>query len=396
MIKKKRGIVGILMILIGSLFTMQVSASGGEPMEGSQLEQFEKSEEPLFDGFAEMDYCLFLETHLDYGVTLDYYRYGIYGDFVRTMQEGEAVYFALNEKLIGNRLALRTHTEWYANEEPFIQDISPDLEWTISRKYTDVAAKLNIDKAYYQGQELEQKELEIGSGTALFEFQRKETNGTYELMEDEKLKRWDEITMTVWGRKYSLQDFQRISISSIDEYGKLLAVVAPDNKSIGIYSMESGEELQHMEMVADIDTDWPIEVSQINGNAESGWIVFSNGDVTYRMPYPDGSLEKLGEFMYGTTFSPDGKYLAYFTGNRILAELCQSWSDEKHADKLEKWEQMYARWETVGTGWYVEELETGKKTFIYIEPWQEDYGSTIRSGRCVWLQKDRLLQILNP
>ena len=112
------------------------------------------------------------------------------------------------------------------------------------------------------------------------------------------------------------------------------------------------------------------------------------------MTYPDGSLEKLGEFMYGTTFSPDEKYLAYCTGNRVLDELWMFWTNEKYAEKLEKWHQMYERWETTGSGWYVEELETGKKTYIYIEPWQEDEGSSINTRRCVWIQKDRLLQIL--
>ena len=372
----------------------QVKASGGETIEGSRLEQFEKENVPLFDGFAEMNYCLFLETHLDYGVSLDYYRYGIYGDFVRTTREGEELYFNLNEKMLGNKLNLYTHTEWYYNTEPFIQNISPDLEWVIFRQYTDVAAKINIDKAYYQKQDIGQKEWNRENENAFFELQRKEDDGTYELMEEEVLKRWNKITMTVWGGKDSLYDFLRRSISSFDEYGKLLAVAMPDNTGIGVYSMENGEELQHIDIADSIDTDWPLELSQIKGTAESGWIVFSNGDVTYRMTYPDGSLEKLGEFMNGTTFSPDEKYLAYCTGNRVLGELCLLWSDKKYAQKYEKWQQMYERWENTGSGWYVEELETGKKTYIYIEPWQEDYGSTIRDGRCVWIQKDKLLQIV--
>ncbi len=70
--KTKLGTIGIISIaLTTSLFAIQAKASGGEPIEGSQLEQFEKENAPLFDGFAEMDYCLFLETNLDYGVTGD-------------------------------------------------------------------------------------------------------------------------------------------------------------------------------------------------------------------------------------------------------------------------------------------------------------------------------------
>lgn len=194
----------------------------------------------------------------------------------------------------------------------------------------------------------------------------------------------------VWGWKDRFWPYRAKSISAIDEYAKLLAIAAPDNESIGIYSMESEEELQHIEIADSIDTDWPIEVSQIKGNAESGWIVFSNGDVTYRITYPDGTLEKLGEFMYGTTYSPDGKYLAYCTGNEIMSDLWMVLPEEKQ----EKWQQMYIRWENVGTGWYVEELETGKKTYIHIETWESDDG-TVRSGRCAWIQKNKLLQIIN-
>lgn len=394
--KTKTGITGIILIMLTTLlFAIQVKASGGEPIEGSRLEQFEKENAPLFDGFAEMDYCLFLETNLDYGVTLDYDRYGIYSDFTQTEQEGEELYFTLNEKLIGNKLKLYTHTEWHYNMEPFIQNISSDLELVISRQYTDAAAKMNIDRAYDQKQEIGQKEWSKEYEDAYFELQRKEDDGTYELIEDEKLRRWEEITKNAWGWNWNLHDFLRRSVSSFDEYGKLLAVAMPDNTGIGVYSMESGEELQYIDIADSIDTDWPLELSQIKGTAESGWIVFSNGDITYRMTYPDGNLEKLGEFMYGTSFSPDEKYLAYCTGNRVLDELWMDWTDKKYAQKLEKWHQMYEQWETTGSGWYVEELETGKKTYIYIEPWQEDYGSSINTGRCVWIQKDRLLQIVS-
>ena len=394
--KTKTGIVGIILIILTtSLYAIQAKASGGEPIEGSQLEQFEKEHAPLFDGFADMDYCLFLETNVKYGASLDYDRYGIYGDFTRTTREGEELYFSLNEKMIGNKLELYTHTEWHDNMEPFIQNITPDLELIISRQYTDAAAKMNIDRAYYQKQEIGQKEWNIEYENTYFELQRKEDDGTYELIEDEKLRKWEEITKNAWGWNWNLHDFLRRSISSFDEYGKLLAVAMPDNAGIGVYSMESGEELQYIDIADSIDTDWPLEVSQIKGTAESGWIVFSNGDVTYRMTYPDGSLEKLGEFMYGTTFSPDEKYLAYCTGNIVLDDLWTVLTSKEYSEKLEKCHQLYARWETVGNGWYVVELETGNKTYIPIPVEEDTWGTRpLSDGRCVWIQKDKLLQIV--
>ncbi|MCM1261775.1 MAG: hypothetical protein NC313_03565 [Butyrivibrio sp.] len=378
-----KGIIWIALTVI--LSVIQVEASVGEQIEENSI--------PLFDGFAKMDYCMFLETHLDYGVTLDYYRYGIYGDFVSTTQEGETVYLALNEKLLGNTPILCTHREWFDNEEPLVWNISPDLEWVISRQnnYMNV---IYTDRIYYQGTELGQKKGYEGDDIALFAMQRKEDGEIYEQMEEEKIEKWEKIIRKAreWSADAFWESWAQIA-SAIDEYGNLLAVAAPDNKSIGIYSVDNGEELQHIEMAACIDTDWPIEVSQIKGNEEIGWIVFSSGDTTYLMSYPDGELKKLGEFMYGTTFSPDGKYLAYCTGNEVLFDLCHDWASKDTLDKMDKWNQMYERWESVGTGWYVEELETGKKTFIYIEPWQEDYGSIIRSGRCVWIKRDKLLQV---
>lgn len=201
--------------------------------------------------------------------------------------------------------------------------------------------------------------------------------------------------MIVWGWNWNLHDFLRRSISSFDEYGELLAVAMPDNTGIGVYSMESGVELQYVDIADSIDTDWLLEVSQIKGTADSGWIVFSNGDVTYRMTCPDGSLEKLGEFMYGTTFSPDEKYLAYCTGNIVLDDLWTGLTGKEYAEKLEKCHQLYARWEMVGNGWYVVELETGNKTYIPIPVEEDTWGTRpLSDGRCVWIQKDKLLQIV--
>lgn len=58
---------------------------------------------------------------------------------------------------------------------------------------------------------------------------------------------------------------------------------------------------------------WETEeaISQFVGDEESGWLVFSNGDTTYRLNYPDREPEKIGEFMFDTTYSSDGKYLMF-------------------------------------------------------------------------------------
>ncbi len=376
----KRIISSVIIILAYLVFTIRVSASGGEEMAGSQLEQFENLEET--------EYALFLETNVGYGVTLDYYKYGIFGDFTKDEQEGEDIYFKLCEKILGNKLELNTHEEWYGNRSVFIQNVSPDMKWVISKQYIDESNIEYISELYYEDQKLEQKQEYEEEKITLFALRKKENDEAYELVEEEKIKKQEELVMDTWEWEYC-QTFIAKEISCMDEYGKLLAISEPDNQSIGIYDTENWSMIHHI-TINGIDTDYPIEISQVAGDEEKGWMVLSNGDATYRMTYPDGETEKIGEFMYDTTYSPDGKYRAYCTGNAVLDELWTSFPDEK----LDKINNLYIEWAKIPPGWYVEELTTGKKTYIPIETWKQD-NRPIYGGRCVWIQKDKLLQILN-
>ncbi|MCM1049473.1 MAG: hypothetical protein NC433_13730 [Clostridiales bacterium] len=340
---------------------------------------------PIFDGFSKMDYCLFLETDVGYGVTSDYYRYGIYGDFVKTAKEGEEIYFLLNDKMVGSKLNLNTHEEWESNVTPHIQNVSPDLEWVISRQYTAAIHTDYVDRLYYQNKEIAQREEYIYDDSMTFTLKKTENSESYEVMDREKWYIAKDLIADIWGH-YIVEE--RTAVSCIDEYGKLLAISEKSNDSIKIYDMDNWD-LLHDIKIKDIDSDWPIEISQIVGNAEEGWLVFSNGDVTYKMTYPDGNMEKIGEFMYGTTYSPDGKYLAYCTGNIVLNDIWMELPDEK----LDKFNSLYNRWKKIAPGWYVEELETGKVAYIPVETWEQD-GRPLYSGRCVWIKRDELLDML--
>ena len=83
-INKKCSLLTILMVIFIIFSTVNnVNASGGEEMEGSELEKYLLQNgigetKGLFDDFEEMDYALFLETNVGYGVTGNYYKYGIY------------------------------------------------------------------------------------------------------------------------------------------------------------------------------------------------------------------------------------------------------------------------------------------------------------------------------
>ena len=53
----------------------------------------------------------------------------------------------------------------------------------------------------------------------------------------------------------------------------LLAEVKWDNRHIGIYEIDSGAELFEFDF-SQLDEDWSLEISQLCGDCDSGWIIF--------------------------------------------------------------------------------------------------------------------------
>ena len=361
----------------------------GQFVSGDRVKTAESVEEAVvsFDDFEEMDYALFLESNIGYGLTLNYYRYGIYGDFVNTVREGEDVYFRLCKAMLGTDISWKSNYEWAESAEIMhIQKLSPDLQWIVARKYFDGSAYGHYeDKAIYNGDIIVEAEDRIFNAETYFNLKKTE-QGTYELMSDELLEKRKQLVGEMGGYTYiwALED-----TTCLDEYGKYLAISAPDSQSIGLYSTEDWN-LRRRITIDGVDTDYPLAISQLVGDEESGWLVFSNGDTTYRLDYPNGQPEKIGEFMFDTTYSPDGKYLAYYTGNFELDDL---WTlfDRNKLDKIYK---LYDEWAQIPTGWYVQEVKTGNTTYIPVEVSIGD-PVPLYGGRCVWLEKDKLFQVLN-
>lgn len=353
------------------------------------LEESIEETKVSFDGFGEMDYALFLESNVGYGVTLNYYKYGIYGDFVNTLREGEEVYFELCKAMLGTEISWKTHEDWADSKEVLhIQNLSPDLQWIVARQYLTEATDGHYkDEVIYNGSTISEAESWIFKAETYFSLKETE-QGTYELVDDELLEKREQLVGEMGGRTYiwALED-----ATCMDEYGRYLAIAAPDSQSIELYSTEDWS-LRRRITIDSMDPDYPLAISQFVGDEDSGWLVFSNGDTTYRLNYPDGELEKIGEFMFDTTYSPDGKYLAYYTGNFELAELWQDMSDDE--SKLKKYYELEDLWDQISSGWYVREVETGNTAYIPIETWLLD-GQPLYGGRCVWIEKDKLFQILN-
>ena len=341
-----------------------------------------------FEGFGEMDYALFLETDVGYGVTLDYYRYGIYGDFVNTVREGEETYFELCKAMLGTEISWKTSEDWANSTEILhIQNLSPDLQWLVARRYPDRPAYGGTctDQAIYHGDIIAESEHQLSDLDTYF-YLNKTEQGIYELAGDALLKKRKQLVEEMGGYT-SVQALKDATCT--DECGKYLAISAPDSQSIGLYSTEDWD-LRRLITVDGINPDYPLAISQLVGDEESGFLVFSNGDTTYRLNYPDGQPEKIGEFMFDTTYSPDGKYLAYCTGNFELDELWMMLD----RSKIDKFNKMHAEWDRVPPGWYVREVETGNTAYIPIEIWIPDM-RPLYGGRCVWIGKDKLFQVLN-
>lgn len=386
--------IGVFLIMIA--LPNYVMASGGEEMEGSKLEQFERGVSKQEEGeeltslteFEEMDYCLFLETNVGYEISLNYFEYGIYGDFIKDSQEGRNLYFRLNEQMVKSQFQPTTQAEWADNMiNEHIVDISPDLKWVITRQYNCSAGSIYTEKLYHDNVLLDTREGDLSLNIGNYTLQKILGAERYELMPDHRMEQLEDLIQKIWDKS---PGYYCNALYSFDEYGKLLAIAGDDNQCISIYRTEDFELLYQITL-PHADNTWPLEISQIVGNEEKGIVLLSNGGNTYQVSYPDGEMTKIGEFMFFTTYSPDMKYRAYCTGNVILFD---SW-ELLEESKLQLYSEMRERWDDIPPGWYVEEVETGEKAYIPVETWKWDVDRPLYGGRCVWLQKDKLIHLLD-
>lgn len=341
-----------------------------------------------FEGFGEMDYALFLETMLEYGDSGEgiYYRYGIYGDFVDTVRGGEEAYLELCRTMLDTDISYRTNEDWMTGTEVLhIQNLSTDLQWIVSRQYFEqpVYGGQGEDRVIYNGNIISEAEYQSYDKGIHFRLKKTE-QGNYDLVSDEFLEKRKQLVRELGDE---LGGYIGEYETCMDEYGKYLAIPTSDSQSIELYSTEDWGLRRHI-AINGMDSYYRLEISQLKGDEERGFLVFSNGDTTYRLDYPDGQPEKLGEYMFDTTYSPDGKYLAYCTGNYEM--------DDYHPDfsNWDKINRMYAEWDHIPSGWYVREVETGNTAYIPVEVWIPGR-TTLYGGRCVWIEKDKLFQILN-
>lgn len=337
----------------------------------------EKPENPIFEDFGEMDYALFLASGMGFGQKGDSYVYGLYGDFTGTAQEGERLYLDLCSKM----LPKGREEGWSEYGETYIMNLSPDLEWLVERRYQNHEGISEYYDTLLRGGEI-MEETEIGNSESLSSYQFIKTGeGAYASVSSETHERMEQLVKEAWGDAY-IGDME--TTMRMDEYGRTFAVSQPDNGSIGIYSVED-LSLERLVKPKGVDTGYRLQITQFVGDGESGWLLFTNGADAWRYEYPSGRMEKIGEFMFDVSYSPDGKYLAYCTGN---AELFRDVTQQAGAGDDEAVRLLKA-WEETAPGWYVRELETEKVTYIPIDTGKLA-GRYFTGGSCVWLEKDKL------
>ncbi len=238
-----------------------------------------------------------------------------------------------------------------------ISYVSPDLTLMASKQYNNSAGDMGTKRLYKNGNKLDEQEIIESMSLTGYLFQRVIGSEIYEVILEQKIKEAEKIIEEVWDRPV-IGKWCNI-YCSFDEYGELFAISEKDSSGIRIYKTD-GRNVLYRIPINHVDTDFPIEISQIAGDTEKGWLVYSCGAGTYRMTYPDGTSEKIGEFMYSTTYSPNGKYRAYCTGN---SELYDMW-EILPMEKQNKYNALRARWDAIPPRWYVEEMTIEEKV-----PW---------------------------
>lgn len=369
-----------------------------------QLNKVEDDEIELFEKFNEMEYTMLLETNTGYDASLDYYRYGLYDDSVKSRKEGEELYFTLHEKIFGKTQGLAkklaednendkwiNHKRWFDNSEEIITDFSTDMRWIITREYGMNGSGLYKERWYNNREQVKLFNGCIGFDLRKF-VQYKTKKDCYEPILQKNMESAEQLLKQYYGKNTG--EFSE-NWWCFDTEGKLLAIADKDEHQNGsgtgitIYSIEeeNAKKFYYLECFGEA-SKWPIEISRLEGDKNNGWIVFSLGGETYKITYPSGDIEILGNFMYGTTYSPDGKYLVYCTGNIELFWMGETMGEDPDYMDLE------SRWLEIPAGWYVEELETGNKTYIPMPVWDNNF-MPLYGGRCVWIEKTKLYEILN-
>lgn len=138
---KMKKIISIFGALLVFYCHSIVVLGGGDELEfvqGSNIKEEINEDNELFHNFQEMDYYMLLQSRVGCGVSLDYYSYGIYGNITKTPQDGEELYFKLNNMQLKSAVEPIEQAEVLGWQNfslmEHVAGCSPDLKFCITNQ----------------------------------------------------------------------------------------------------------------------------------------------------------------------------------------------------------------------------------------------------------------------
>lgn len=148
---------------------------------------------------------------------------------------------------------------------------------------------------------------------------------------------------------YNLSDWE--FINCLNQDATLMA--SEDAGTIRLYDVQSRQCLYCFEQLYSPEETFYLDVHQLAGDKDSGFILFEDQTGVYNLHYPSGEVELVGHYMINPSLSPDGKYL-FYTGKD--AEFGYNFHEGL------PYQEEYSKipW----GGMYIKELQTGRTAYI--------------------------------
>lgn len=328
------------------------------------------------DEFEDMDYYLFCSTQLHEGAGSFENKPSIISSETQTTEEAKALYQEFLKRLPLDR------EEDEEGEESYVLYVSPDCKWIITNKW-DEYRHMSTQTLFHEKEKVKEKVTENAGQNLVYPIMIVKDIDAYKEMDEEQYEKLSEMArITFYDDGFDC--LNRINAER-DLFAEedMVAEINDDDSWLTIREIEDGTELWRFSLqgirqeAARIQDDIQesdmvlVLICQFEGNEKEGWLTVQVGRSSFfRIAYPSGKVDYLGEYMYSPWFSPDGKYVAY--------------SSIDYDDRVDMEPDEYAQ--TPPPGIYVREVETGKTAYIYWNPSrpEEDF---MEYRNFLWIEK---------
>lgn len=139
----------------------------------------------------------------------------------------------------------------------------------------------------------------------------------------------------------------------LNEDGLLLARCEGETE-VFIYDLTNNQCIFNFRQVTRADKNSYLRLCQFRGNQKEGYLILEDESGSYKLHYPSGELELLGNYMFNPSLSPDENYLMY-TGINYGTWENLGWKSDN--------ESYY----NIPAGIYIKEINTGKVAYIALD-----------------------------